>query len=63
MFTLDLTSLGWHPAQPSGGPPAPRSNATLVADPARGRLLLYGGMEGDQGLRDLWALQVVRAAR
>lgn len=57
MFTLDLTSLGWREVEPSGGPPAPRSDATLVADPARGRLLLFGGMDRDGGLGDLWALQ------
>ncbi|CAN5689855.1 hypothetical protein BH18CHL1_BH18CHL1_10260 [soil metagenome] len=57
MFTLDLTTLAWQRAEPSGGAPPPRSNATLVADPERGRLLLYGGMDRAGGLPDLWALQ------
>jgi hypothetical protein len=36
-------------------PPA-RSGAELIADPARGRLLLFGGWDGSRALGDVWEL-------
>ena len=33
-----------------------RSGATLIADPARGRLLLFAGQDRDGRLGDLWVL-------
>ncbi len=42
--------------QISGATPPGRAGAELIADPARGRLLLFGGRNGDGGLADLWEL-------
>jgi hypothetical protein len=38
--------------------PAPRSGSELIADPARGRLLLFGGRDGDGAFADLWQVVV-----
>jgi len=38
-------------------PPA-RSGAELVADPARGRVLLFGGRDADAAMDDLWQLEL-----
>jgi hypothetical protein len=42
----------------SGGGPAARSGAELIADPQRGRLLLFGGRNADDALRDTWELRL-----
>ena len=42
-------------AQPGGGPAA-SSGAELIADPERGRLLLFGGRNADDAMRDTWEL-------
>jgi hypothetical protein len=56
LWLLDLASLAMVEASPSGGQPAARSAAAFVADPARGRLLLFGGKSGSDELADLWQL-------
>jgi hypothetical protein len=38
--------------------PAPRSGSELIADPARGRLLLFGGRNGDGAFADLWQVAI-----
>jgi len=61
LWRLDLATLAWSPASLSDGSPqpGPRFGATLIADPARGRLLLFGG-EGREGrTADLWVLSAV----
>lgn len=40
----------------TGSGPPPRSGAELIADPARGRLLLFGGKNESGALSDLWEL-------
>lgn len=40
----------------SGGSPAARSGAEMIADPARGRILLFGGRDGERAMNDLWEL-------
>jgi len=40
----------------SGGTPAARSAAAFVADPASGRLLLFGGRNASLAFADLWSL-------
>src|SRR5262245_42171640 len=45
----------------AGDGPAPRAGAELIADPARGRLLLFGGRDADGALRDLWELRLFPA--
>ncbi len=43
-----------------GAPPPARSAAEMVADPARGRLLLFGGKNDSGALGDLWELTLGR---
>lgn len=40
----------------SGDPPAARSGAETIADPDRGRILLFGGRDGERAMGDLWEL-------
>jgi len=46
---------GSHAPVPGAGP-SPRSGAELVADPERGRVLLFGGKAGASVFGDLWEL-------
>lgn len=39
--------------------PAGRSGAELIADPARGRLLLFGGRNAEGTMRDTWQLRLL----
>ncbi len=57
LWTLDLATLAWHEESLAAGPPA-RLSATLIADPSRGRLLLFGGRTDAGALADLWQLTV-----
>lgn len=40
----------------SAGTPSPRSGAELIADPAHGRLLLFGGRDSSSTFGELWQL-------
>jgi hypothetical protein len=52
---IDASTVTLSPLDVAAGPSA-RSDATLISDPSRGRLLLFGGNDAD-GLRgDLWEL-------
>jgi hypothetical protein len=44
------------PLDAGGDAPAPRSGSELIADTARGRLLLFGGRDGEAAFGDLWEL-------
>jgi hypothetical protein len=44
------------PAGADATGPTARAGATLVADPERGRLLLFGGRNAEGALADIWAL-------
>jgi hypothetical protein len=57
LWRLDLTGLTMSPADVSGAEgPGARLGATLLADEARGRMILFGG-KGEAGeLADLWIL-------
>ncbi len=63
-WTADSSSDAWVirerpdlvPFSASGDPPPARSAATLINDAARGRYLLFGGMNADGVLDDLWEL-------
>jgi hypothetical protein len=57
LWRLDLTGLSWARSRPAGRGPTGRSGATLVADGARSRLLLYGGVTLDGTVDDLWTLE------
>jgi len=54
---LDASTMGFVSLTPGGTPPAARSGATLIADPARARLLLFGGL-GDEPFADVWELDI-----
>lgn len=58
LWRLDLAELTWSQPQLSGSGPSARAGATLLADPARSRLLLFGGTTGDAELNDLWELSL-----
>ncbi len=38
--------------------PAARAGAELIADPVRGRMLLFGGRDADLAMNDLWAVEL-----
>ncbi|HET9435806.1 MAG TPA: kelch repeat-containing protein [Candidatus Limnocylindrales bacterium] len=58
LWTLDLATLAWTEASPSGDRPSGRSGSTLVADPAGSRLLLFGGLREGVALDDAWQLSI-----
>lgn len=58
LWQLDLRSGGWSSLTASG--PSRRSGAALIADPARQRLVLFGGLGDDGALGDSWELRLDR---
>jgi hypothetical protein len=58
LWQLDLAGLGWMELAPSGSRPPARAGATLVADQAETRLLMFGGTGGEGVLADLWVLEL-----
>jgi hypothetical protein len=58
LWQLDLAGLGWEELQTNESPPPLCAGATLVADQADDRLLLFGGVAGDGLLADLWVLEL-----
>ncbi len=56
-FVLDADGAA-HPLEADGDRPAARSGAELVADPERGRLLLFGGTNGQRAFADIWELRL-----
>ncbi len=58
LWTLDLRDFSWHEVALGGSIPSARLSATLVADPARSRLLLFGGKNGQTTYDDLWVLKL-----
>ncbi len=58
LFLLDLDDGSWSEAQLEGQQPAGRSGATLIADPSRDRLVLFGGIGEDAALGDVWQLDL-----
>ena len=55
-WLIHPATLELMPADAPDPRPATRSGATLIDDPTRGRLLLFGGVNGDGALDDLWEL-------
>lgn len=58
VWALSLSgSLAWTVLSPSGTPPSLRSKASVVYDPGRDRLILFGGLNASEiPLRDTWQL-------
>jgi N-acetylneuraminic acid mutarotase len=61
LWRVDRETLRFQRVRTVGPVPAARSAATLIHDPARGRLLLFGGMARN-ARSDVWALTDVPAA-
>jgi hypothetical protein len=57
-WRFDGSSLAAAPISAAGEQPPGRSGATLVDDPVRARMLLFGGRNGGGSLADLWALSL-----
>ena len=57
LWTLDLDSLAWSQVRADRGPSG-RSGATFIADPARDRLLLFGGLGDEATFADTWELRL-----
>jgi protein phosphatase len=55
LWTIDAGTLELTPIE-AGLAPTARSGATLIEDPERGRLVLFGGSTDDGLLGDLWEL-------
>ncbi|HSH21614.1 MAG TPA: kelch repeat-containing protein [Candidatus Caenarcaniphilales bacterium] len=59
LWQLDLEQISWTKFDLAGPSPVGRAGATLVSDPARSRLLLFGGATAKSELNDLWQLSLV----
>lgn len=55
LWTLDLETLAWQPVLLTTVGPQGRAGATLISDPERSRLLLFGGV-GANAFGDTWQL-------
>jgi hypothetical protein len=56
VYAVDATTLAFEALQPEGARPPARSGATLIDDPAGGRVLLFGGRNGRGAFSDTWEL-------
>ncbi len=56
VYVVDPMTLAFTRLDVGAGGPGGRGGAALIDDPARGRLLLFGGKDGSGALADLWAL-------
>ncbi len=58
-WTMSLgTAPVWTQLTPSGTPPSARAFDTVIYDPVRDRLLVFGGSAGSSYFNDVWALQL-----
>jgi Galactose oxidase, central domain len=58
-WALDLTGdLAWHRLLPSGTWPSPRIEHSVVLDPTRNRMILFGGKTITNYFNDLWSLDL-----
>lgn len=58
LWALDLATLAWRPVALTGTGPNARSGAAAIADPARARILVFGGATADGSVGDTWQLDV-----
>jgi hypothetical protein len=59
LWRFDVGTLAWTFIAPVGPAPEPRTGASLVLDPVRRRLWLFGGADSlDVPLNDLWSMDV-----
>ena len=57
LWELNLDELTWRQVEASGAAPAPRDGASLVADAANNRLVLYGGYTSSR-VSDLYVFDI-----
>jgi hypothetical protein len=56
VWQLSLSGVpAWHPILASGTPPSPRTRSSLIYDPIRDRVIVFGGTD-DSLHNDVWAL-------
>lgn len=58
LHAIDATTLAVEEVTANGSWPRARSGATLIDDPAGGRMLLFGGRNRDGALADTWELRL-----
>lgn len=58
VFALSLTSLNWSRLTPFGTPPPARRGASMVYDPVRDRMVVFGGGIPGEDFNDAWALSL-----
>ncbi|MGH7740617.1 MAG: Kelch repeat-containing protein [Candidatus Eiseniibacteriota bacterium] len=51
----------WTQLSPAGTPPSPRSYPSLIYDPVRDRLVVFGGTNGTTYFNDVWTLSLAGA--
>jgi hypothetical protein len=56
-WALSLADLTWSQLEPTGMPPSPRKDLSMIYDPVGKRMILFGGYDENGGrLGDLWEL-------
>lgn len=59
VWALDLGGVnGWTQLNPTGTPPAPRALASAIVDPARDRMIVFGGLPGSYPSLEVFALSL-----
>lgn len=48
----------WSDVTPGGIPPRPRGYHSAIRDPLRGRMLMYGGWDGSDGIDEVWEMSL-----
>ncbi len=58
-WAYDPAANTWTELAPAGNAPSPRSGHRAVYDPVLGRMVLFGGFDGESELNDTWAYDPV----
>lgn len=59
VWSLQMLGLVWSKVVPTGTPPPARGGHLMIHDPVRDRMLVFGGIQDDNGLlNDVWALNL-----
>ena len=60
VWALSLAGTpAWTALTPTGTPPSPRYLQSAIYDPARDRMVMFGGADGSTFFNDVWALSLV----